>query len=150
MLPFCGYHMGDYFAHWLKIGERAPDAAKLPRIYTVNWFRKSADGKFLWPGYGDNSRVLKWIFERTEGTGKAVETPIGRLPAPGALDLSGLRIPDSSMAELLRVDVEGWMAELPAIKSHLARFEPRLPQGLREDLAALEQRLQKAAVAAGR
>ena len=149
MLPFCGYHMGDYFAHWLRIGASA-DPAQLPRIYHVNWFRKDPDGRFLWPGYGDNSRVLKWIFERTEGTGKAVETPIGRLPAPGALDLSGLRIPDSSMAELLRVDVEGWMAELPAIKSHLARFEPRLPQGLREDLAALEQRLQKAAVAAGR
>jgi phosphoenolpyruvate carboxykinase (GTP) len=89
MLPFCGYHMGDYFAHWLQVGARAK-AGKLPRIYYVNWFRKGPDGKFLWPGYGDNMRVLKWVFERVAGTGKAVDTPIGRLPAPGALDLNDL------------------------------------------------------------
>ncbi|OGF23511.1 MAG: phosphoenolpyruvate carboxykinase, partial [Candidatus Eisenbacteria bacterium RBG_19FT_COMBO_70_11] len=113
MLPFCGYHMGDYFAHWLAVGAKT-DAAKLPKVFYVNWFRKDDDGRFLWPGYGENSRVLKWIFERVAGTGKAVDTPIGRLPAPGAIDLSGLRIQDAQMAELLRVDVEGWIAELPA------------------------------------
>ncbi len=149
MLPFCGYHMGDYFAHWLAIGRKA-DPHTLPRLYYVNWFRKGGDGKFLWPGYGDNSRVLKWIFERVTGSGKAVDTPIGRLPAPGALDLSGLRIPDANVAELLRVDVEGWIAELPAIKKHLDRFGSRLPQGLRDEFMALEKRLQAAAVGASR
>jgi phosphoenolpyruvate carboxykinase (GTP) len=143
MLPFCGYHMGDYFAHWLRIGERA-EAAKLPRVYHVNWFRKGADGKFLWPGYGDNSRVLKWVFERVTGAGGAVETPIGLLPAPGALDLAGLDLPESTLGELLRVDVDGWLGELPQIREHLARFGDRLPQGLRDELAALERRLQEA------
>jgi phosphoenolpyruvate carboxykinase (GTP) len=149
MLPFCGYHMGDYFAHWLKIGARA-EAAKLPRIFYVNWFRKDAAGNFLWPGYGDNSRVLKWVFERVTGAGKAVDTPIGRLPAPGALDIGGLRIPDQALAELLRVDVEGWIGELPAMRTHFEKFGSRLPQGLRDELAALEKRLHAAAVAAGR
>src|SRR6185436_11582003 len=138
MLPFCGYHMADYFAHWLAIGEKA-DASQLPRIFYVNWFRKGADGRFLWPGYGDNSRVLKWVFERVTGSGKAVETPIGRLPAPGALDLSGVRLADGSLAELLRVDVEGWLAELPGLRSHFDRFGSRLPQGLGDELAALEK-----------
>jgi len=149
MLPFCGYHMGDYFAHWLGVGARA-DAAKLPRIYYVNWFRKGSDGKFLWPGYGDNSRVLKWVFERVMGAGQAVDTPIGRLPAPGALDLSGLRVADDAIAQLLRVDVEGWIAELPGIHKHFEKFGARLPQGLKQELAALEKRLQAAAVGAGR
>jgi phosphoenolpyruvate carboxykinase (GTP) len=144
MLPFCGYHMGDYFAHWLQLGARA-DAAKLPRIYYVNWFRKGADGRFLWPGYGDNSRVLKWIFERVQGTGRAVDTAIGRLPAPGALDVSGAAVPEAALAELLRVDVEAWRGELEAIRTHYERFGPRLPQGLRDELAGLEQRLQHAA-----
>ena len=90
MLPFCGYNMADYFAHWLKIGA-ATDAASLPRIFYVNWFRKDADGKFLWPGYGENSRVLAWVFERVNGTGQAVDTPIGWLPAPGAIDVSRVR-----------------------------------------------------------
>jgi phosphoenolpyruvate carboxykinase (GTP) len=149
MLPFCGYHMGDYFAHWLAIGAKG-DAAKLPRVFYVNWFRKGADGKFLWPGYGDNSRVLKWVFERVAGNGAAVDTAIGRLPAPGALDLSGLRVPEGDLAELLRVDVEGWTAELPGVKKHFDTFGDRLPQGLRDELAALEKRLQAAAVGAGR
>jgi phosphoenolpyruvate carboxykinase (GTP) len=149
MLPFCGYHMGDYFAHWLKLGASA-DPKQLPRIFYVNWFRKAADGQFLWPGYGDNSRVLKWIFERVTGTGKAVDTPIGRLPAPGALDVSGLRIADEHLAELLRVDVEGWIGELPAVRTHFEKFGSRLPQGLREEFVALEKRLQAAAVEAGR
>ena len=144
MLPFCGYHMGDYFAHWLKIGASA--GAKLPGIYYVNWFRKSAEGKFLWPGYGENSRVLKWIFERVTGTGQAVETPIGRLPAPGALDLSGLTVPEAALSELLKVDVDGWLAEVPLMKQHFDKFGARMPQGLREELGALEQRLQAASV----
>jgi phosphoenolpyruvate carboxykinase (GTP) len=144
MLPFCGYHMGDYFAHWLKIGATA--GAKLPGIYNVNWFRKSADGKFLWPGYGENSRVLKWIFERVTGTGKAVDTPIGRLPAPGALDLSGLGVSEAAMSELLKVDVDGWLAEVPIMKQHFDKFGARMPQGLRDELGSIEQRLQAASV----
>ena len=148
MLPFCGYNMGDYFAHWLKIGAGA-DAKKLPRIFHVNWFRKDGDGRFLWPGYGENGRVLKWVFERVTGTAAAVDTPIGRLPAPGALDVSGLKIDDDRMAQLLRVDIEGWLGELPAMRAHLEKFGARLPQALREELAALEQRLKAAAVGAG-
>jgi phosphoenolpyruvate carboxykinase (GTP) len=143
MLPFCGYHMGDYFAHWLKLGAQA-DPAKLPRIFYVNWFRKGADGKFLWPGYGENSRVLKWIFERVHGTAQAVDTPIGRLPAPGALDVTGLKLADSALDELLRVDIEGWTNELPVMKQHFQKFGSRLPQGLRDELNALEQRLASA------
>jgi phosphoenolpyruvate carboxykinase (GTP) len=148
MLPFCGYHMGDYFAHWLKVGASG-EAAKLPGIFCVNWFRKGADGKFLWPGYGENVRVLKWIFERVTGTGQAVDTPIGRLPAPGALDLQGLNVAPAAIDELLRVDVEAWSAELPVMKEHYDKFEDKLPAGLREELAGLEKRLQAARVSAG-
>jgi phosphoenolpyruvate carboxykinase (GTP) len=149
MLPFCGYHMGDYFAHWLAVGARA-DARRLPRIFHVNWFRKGADGRFLWPGYGDNSRVLKWVFERVMGTAEAVETPIGRLPAPGSLDLAGLRLPEDTLSELLRVDVGGWLAELPVCRKHFEKFGSRLPQGLADELEALEKRLQAATVGSGR
>ena len=145
MLPFCGYHMGDYFEHWLTMGAGS-DAAKLPRIYYVNWFRKGSDGRFLWPGYGDNSRVLKWIFERVSGTGKAVDTPIGRLPAPGAIDSGGLRVSDADMTELTRADIEAWIAELPSIRAHYEKFGDKLPKGLREELVALEKRLQTATV----
>jgi len=147
MLPFCGYHMGDYFGYWLKIGTKA-DAAKLPRIYHVNWFRKGDDGKFLWPGYGENSRVLKWIFERVTGGAEAADTPIGRLPAPGALDTSNLKLAPGALEQLLRVDVEGWSSELKAIREHYERFGTRLPQGLKDELAGLEQRLQAARVSA--
>ncbi len=143
MLPFCGYHMGDYFGHWLKIGAKA-DPARLPRLFNVNWFRKGADGKFLWPGYGENSRVLKWVFERVAGTGKAVDTPIGRLPAPGSLDLAGLSVPPSAMDQVLKVDIEAWLAELPAVRAHYEKFGDKLPQGLKDELAALEKRLQGA------
>jgi phosphoenolpyruvate carboxykinase (GTP) len=149
MLPFCGYHMGDYFAHWLRVGAAA-DPKKLPAIYYVNWFRKGPDGKFLWPGYGENGRVLKWIFERVNGTGRAVPSPIGNLPAPGAIDTSGLRVPDADMSTLLKVDIEGWIAELPGIRTHLQKFGSKLPHGLTEELHALEHRLQAAAVEAGR
>jgi phosphoenolpyruvate carboxykinase (GTP) len=143
MLPFCGYHMGDYFAHWLKLGAQA-DASKLPRIFYVNWFRKGADGKFLWPGYGENSRVLKWVVERVQGTGKAIDTPIGRLPAPGALDLDGVAVSEAALQELLKVDVEGWTNEVPLMKAHFDKFGAKLPQGLRDELAALESRLSSA------
>jgi phosphoenolpyruvate carboxykinase (GTP) len=139
MLPFCGYHMGDYFGHWLSMAER--EGAKLPRIYYVNWFRKDADGKFLWPGYGENSRVLAWIFRRCEGTAEASETPIGMVPAPGALDTVGLDVSAEDMAELLRVDPEEWKVELPAMHQHFARFGDHLPQELHEQLAELEKRL---------
>ena len=139
MLPFCGYHMGDYFAHWLRMGEKGGD--KMPKVFYVNWFRKSPEGKFLWPGYAENSRVLKWIFERCDGTAAAVETPIGRLPAEGSLDLNGLDVPATAMSELLNVDKDGWKSELPSIKEHFSTFGAKLPAGLTEELSALEQRL---------
>jgi phosphoenolpyruvate carboxykinase (GTP) len=143
MLPFCGYHMGDYFAHWLKVGG-ASTPEKLPRIYYVNWFRRGADGGFLWPGYGENSRVLKWVFERVTGTAQAVDTPIGRLPAPGSLDLVGLDVPKADQEELLRVDAERWLADLPLLRAHYEKFGTRLPAALREEMDALEQRLRAA------
>jgi phosphoenolpyruvate carboxykinase (GTP) len=139
MLPFCGYHMGDYFQHWLDMGEKG--GTKMPKIFYVNWFRKSAEGKFLWPGYGENSRVLKWIFERCDGSAEAVDTPVGRLPAHDALDLGGVTIPAEAMAELLKVDKQGWKAELPSIRKHFATFGARLPKGLAEELTTLERRL---------
>jgi phosphoenolpyruvate carboxykinase (GTP) len=139
MLPFCGYHMGDYFQHWIDVGEKGGD--KMPKIFYVNWFRKSPEGKFLWPGYSENSRVLKWIFERCDDNAGAVDTPIGKLPADGALDLKGLKIDTSAMTELLKVDRDGWKSELPSIKEHFASFGAKLPQGLVAELSALEQRL---------
>jgi phosphoenolpyruvate carboxykinase (GTP) len=143
MLPFCGYHMGDYFAHWLSIGGKtAPE--KLPRIYYVNWFRRGAGGDFLWPGYGENGRVLKWIFERVSGTGRAVDTPIGRLPAPGALDLGGLTLSAEAQDELLRVDAARWLADLPLLRAHYAKFGARLPAELAGEMDALEARLRAA------
>jgi phosphoenolpyruvate carboxykinase (GTP) len=143
MLPFCGYHMADYFGHWLGLGER-PDASKLPKVFYVNWFRKDEDGRFLWPGFGENSRVLAWIFRRCEGTAEAVETPIGLVPAPGAIDTEGLEVSPEDMAKLLEVDVGDWRKELPAIHQHFARFGDRLPAALREQLADLERRLESA------
>jgi phosphoenolpyruvate carboxykinase (GTP) len=145
MLPFCGYNMGDYFAHWIQLGERAKDPAKMPRIFFVNWFRKNEDGRFLWPGYGENSRVLKWIFERcampvTDGT-SAVQTAIGYLPTLGAIDRSGLPMSDGDMGELLKLDADGWLAEIPSIREHYAKFGDRLPQGLTKELESLEHRL---------
>jgi phosphoenolpyruvate carboxykinase (GTP) len=141
MLPFCGYNMADYFAHWLKIGREA-DPAKLPKIFYVNWFRKDAGGRFLWPGYGENSRVLAWVFARCAGHGAAVDTPIGIMPpvGPEGLDTTNLDISDEDIAELLRVDVAEWKAQLPHFHQHLGKFE-RLPPELHEQLKALEQRL---------
>ncbi|MHB1444395.1 MAG: phosphoenolpyruvate carboxykinase (GTP) [Acidimicrobiales bacterium] len=141
MLPFCGYNMADYFGHWLKIGAQASDPAVLPRIFYVNWFRKAEDGRWLWPGYGDNSRVLEWIFERVAGRGGAVDTPIGRVPAPGAIDISGMDLSTEDMAALLEVDAVDWRAEVPLIQKHFERFGDRLPDALRDELTALEKRL---------
>lgn len=141
MLPFCGYHMGDYFAHWLNIGRAK--GARLPRMFYVNWFRKSPQGTFLWPGFGDNSRVLKWIFARVQGTVDAVETPIGLLPRPEDIDTEGLSLPGGAMEELLRIDIDGWLEEVGGIGEHYARFEERMPEELREELDALEARLRK-------
>ncbi|MGI5940468.1 MAG: phosphoenolpyruvate carboxykinase (GTP) [Thermoleophilia bacterium] len=140
MLPFCGYNMGDYFAHWLSMADRT-DASKLPKVFFVNWFRKAEDGHWLWPGYGENSRVLKWIFERVEGVGKAVETPIGNLPTADALDLTGLDISDEDMKELLTVDIEGWKKELEGLSKFYEQFGDRLPKALREQLATIRERL---------
>jgi phosphoenolpyruvate carboxykinase (GTP) len=141
MLPFCGYHLGDYFAHWLKIGALAP-AEKLPRIYYVNWFRKSSSGYLLWPGYGHNGRVLKWIFERVCGNGQAVESPIGRQPAAGALDLTGLNLSAEKVSEALRVEPDEWRREVPLIREYYGSLGPRLPGALHAELDALEKRLQ--------
>ena len=141
MLPFCGYNMADYFTHWLRIGASAPDPEKLPRFFYVNWFRKGADGRWLWPGFGDNSRVLEWIFERVAGRGEAVDTPIGRVPAPGAIETSGLDVSAEDMAELLRVDSAEWRREVPLIEEHYDRFGDRIPPALRDELDALAKRL---------
>jgi phosphoenolpyruvate carboxykinase (GTP) len=140
MLPFCGYNMADYFAHWLQIGRRP--GAKLPKIFYVNWFRKGEDGRFLWPGFGDNSRVLAWVFARCAGHGAARETPIGLLPpeGPDGLDTRGVDVPPQAIAELLRVERAEWREQLPHFHEHYARFD-RLPRELHEQLKALEERL---------
>ena len=140
MLPFCGYNMGDYFAYWLKMGE-LPNASKLPKIFYVNWFRHDENGKFLWPGFGENSRVLKWIFERCDGKVHANDTPIGRIPEVADLDTTGLDIKGAHVEELLSVDIDGWLAEVPLIKEHFAQFGIHLPEGLNLELKALEERL---------
>jgi phosphoenolpyruvate carboxykinase (GTP) len=139
MLPFLGYHMGEYFSHWLRIGRR--EGARLPRVFYVNWFRKDEDGRFLWPGFGENSRVLAWIFRRCEGSADAQETPIGLVPTAEALDTEGLDVSAEALAELLRVDPEEWRKQLPQVHEHYARFGGGLPGELREQLEALEERL---------
>ncbi len=144
MLPFCGYHMGDYFGHWIKIGENAPDKNKLPKIFNVNWFRKDPEGKYLWPGYGDNIRVLKWIFERTEGAEIAVETPIGNVPKTGSIDITGLDKVANHISDLIKVDKTEWMTELELIINHYAVFGNRLPSELKKQLEGLTTRLKKA------
>ena len=140
MLPFCGYNMADYWAHWLSFEDRM-DKANLPRIFYVNWFRKSADGHFLWPGFGDNSRVLEWVFERCAGRGEAVETSIGYLPAPGTIDTEGLDIKAGDMTGLLLVDRDGWRAELPGIVEYFSQFGNRLPAAISTQAEALRRRL---------
>ncbi|HWG28861.1 phosphoenolpyruvate carboxykinase (GTP) [Actinospica sp.] len=140
MLPFCGYNMGDYFAHWLEVGEKA-DADKLPKIYYVNWFRKGADGSFLWPGFGENSRVLKWIIERLEGKADGEETPIGVVPRPEDLDLAGLDLAPAKLDELLGVDAETWRREADLIPAHFDRFGGHLPRELWQEHQDLVTRL---------
>jgi phosphoenolpyruvate carboxykinase (GTP) len=142
MLPFCGYHMADYFRHWLAIGER--EGAKLPRIFYVNWFRKDESGKFMWPGYGENSRVLAWIFRRCEDKAAAKESAIGLLPpvGEGGIDTDGLEVTDATMGRLLEVDAEGWKEHLPEMHEHFAEFGPKLPAELHAELQALEETLQ--------
>ncbi len=140
MLPFCGYNMADYFGHWLDMGKRIP---KPPKIFHVNWFRKGADGKFLWPGYGENVRVLKWILERVEGRGAAQETPIGYVPAKNGLTLEGLKISGESLDELLRVNPEDWEAEMEDSKEFLGKFGERLPRQIREEHEKLARRFQR-------
>jgi phosphoenolpyruvate carboxykinase (GTP) len=145
MLPFCGYNMGDYFAHWLSVGKSA-DAAKLPKIFYVNWFRKDASGKFLWPGYGDNIRVLKWIFSRVDENGTAadaVSTPIGYLPAPGAIDITGLDVTKDELCEITAVKTDAWKNEVAEIKEYYKKFGDKLPSGLAEEVKSLEERLSK-------
>ncbi|HWE14281.1 MAG TPA: phosphoenolpyruvate carboxykinase (GTP) [Solirubrobacteraceae bacterium] len=141
MLPFCGYHMGDYFAHWLRVAKR--EGVQMPRVFYVNWFRKDENGKFLWPGFGENSRVLAWIFRRVSGEASARETAIGLVPplGEGGIELDGLDISQETMVKLLEVDTEGWTAQLPQIKEHYAEFGEKLPVELRAQLDALEQRL---------
>lgn len=142
MLPFCGYNISDYLQHWLDIGTKT-DADKLPKIFYVNWFRKDADGKWLWPGFGENSRVLKWIVERTAGEGKAKKTPIGYMPTDDAIDVQGLNVSREDMEELLKVNKDEWLREVASIKEYYAKFGDKLPAELKKQLAALEERLQK-------
>jgi len=141
MLPFIGYNAGDYFSHWIDMGKSARDAELLPRIFYVNWFRRGEDGRFLWPGYGENSRVLKWVVQRMEGTTGAVETPIGHVPTPQALDVSGLDLSAEDLDAALRVDVDEWRAEVPAITEWFETFGDKLPTVLWAELDALKARL---------
>jgi phosphoenolpyruvate carboxykinase (GTP) len=140
MLPFCGYNMAEYFGHWLSFAERT-ERGKLPKIFFVNWFRTGADGQFLWPGYGENSRVLKWICERIDGAGKSQATSVGNLPALDGLDLAGLDLPAANLPELLKVDAEGWRKEIDEITAYYARFNGHVPQVLTDQLKGLLQRL---------
>ena len=141
MLPFCGYNMGDYFGHWLKVGQNAPDQSKLPKIFFVNWFRKDENGKFVWPGFGENSRVLKWIFQRIDNKVEAVDTEIGRLPAKSSLDVSGLGMTDSQLDLLLTVDKDIWRDEASKIPPFFEKFGDHTPKALWKQHADLEKRL---------
>jgi phosphoenolpyruvate carboxykinase (GTP) len=140
MLPFCGYNMADYWGHWLNMGKK--QHVKMPKIYYVNWFRKNEAGKFMWPGFGENSRVLKWVFERCNGTAEAVETAIGYMPTLDAIDFDGLDMADEDIANLMRVDVDGWLSELPGIEEYYATFGDHLPEELTHQVNALRERLE--------
>jgi phosphoenolpyruvate carboxykinase (GTP) len=140
MLPFCGYNMGDYFAHWLTFAERFSEAT-LPRLFYVNWFRRDGQGRFVWPGFGENARVLAWMVERLEGSAEAHETPIGLVPHLSGLDLTGLTLDDDDMREALAVHADQWRDEVPLIQAHLDTFADRLPVALHEELDALRARL---------
>ena len=147
MLPFCGYNMADYWQHWVDISKMP--YVQLPRIYYVNWFRKDANGKFIWPGFGENSRVLKWIFERCEGSADAEETPIGNLPTMDSLDLSGIDLGQDEIAQLLSVEIDGWLSEIPLIEAYYTQYGDRVPQALRQELNGLRERLENAMLADG-
>lgn len=140
MLPFCGYNMGDYFGHWLRMGELRKDA-KLPRIFYVNWFRKGANGEWLWPGFGENSRVLKWIFDRVNGGDSAVKTPIGYVPKPDGIDTQGLKLSQGTIEKLLHVDKEEWLEEADELTTYLKMFGKRLPHEIHDELVSMKQRL---------
>ncbi len=140
MLPFCGYNMGDYFAHWLKVGQT--EGAKMPKVFYVNWFRKNGAGKFIWPGFGENSRVLKWVFERCGAGAEAIETPVGFLPTKDSLDLDGLEISPADLDELLSIDPEAWLAEIPSMREHLEQFGDRMPKELIDELDGIQTRLE--------
>jgi phosphoenolpyruvate carboxykinase (GTP) len=140
MLPFIGYNAGDYFAHWIEVGKSA-DAVKLPKIFYVNWFRRDKDGKFLWPGFGENMRVLKWALERIEGKAAAVDTPIGRVPSPDALDVTGLQLTEDELQAALTVDVQEWKDEIPSIEEWFEKIGTQLPSSLRDELESLKLRL---------
>ncbi len=140
MLPFCGYHIGDYFQHWIEVGKGA-DVTKLPRIFYVNWFRKDTTGRLVWPGFGENSRVLKWAIDRLGGQSAAIETPIGYIPTPDALDLDELQIDRADLEVALRVDRDEWAAEIPLIEEWFAKVGDRLPTTMRDELETLRRRL---------
>jgi phosphoenolpyruvate carboxykinase (GTP) len=140
MLPFCGYNYADYFAHWLSMKGKT-DESKLPKIFYVNWFRRDDDGRFLWPGFGENSRVLKWVFERVDGTAAAIDTPIGKLPTRDALDTDGLEIDEADLRDLLTMDSEGWRNAIPQIREHFAQFGDQLPVVLNNAVDELESAL---------
>tara|TARA_S200000501_G_scaffold104212_1_gene97612 strand:- start:547 stop:1545 length:999 start_codon:yes stop_codon:yes gene_type:complete len=144
MLPFCGYNMADYWQHWIDIGKR--HGARLPKIFYVNWFRKDEQGSFIWPGFGENSRVLEWIFKRCDGAVDAVETPIGMLPTLDGLNLDQLGLSEDAIASLLRVDADGWMTELPLIEDYYASFGEHVPEELKEELEELKRKLEAVTV----
>jgi phosphoenolpyruvate carboxykinase (GTP) len=139
MLPFCGYNMAHYFGHWLEMARQHPN--EMPRIFVVNWFRKDESGKFIWPGFGENSRVLEWVFRRCKGEGETVETPIGLVPAEGDINTDGLDISEESMRRLLTVDPDALSAQLAQVEAHLARFGDDLPDEIKRQLEALKERL---------
>jgi phosphoenolpyruvate carboxykinase (GTP) len=141
MLPFCGYNMGDYFAHWLEVGKRLE---KAPQLFRVNWFRTGENGKFVWPGFGDNLRVLKWVIERCDGRGKAHDTPIGLLPTVDAIDRSGTDLSDEAMAQLLKVDSAEWLEAVAGQEDFLNSFGERMPKGLRDEHTELTKRVSAA------
>jgi phosphoenolpyruvate carboxykinase (GTP) len=139
MLPFCGYNMADYFQHWFDMGDKLK--SKAPKVFYVNWFRKGSDGKFLWPGFGENSRALKWMCDRVDGKAGAKKTPIGYLPNDNDLDLRGLNVPQENIKELLRVDEEAWKLEIPKMEKFFSQFGDRLPKRLRNQFDELRNRL---------
>ena len=142
MLPFCGYNMADYFGHWLEMGKKVA-ADKLPKVFFVNWFRKDADGHFMWPGFGDNSRVLKWVCEAIEGKASTKVTPIGIMPTDDAIDLTGCETTPETLHELLTVDVEGWKKEVAGVKESWEKFGDRIPAELTAKLAEITEALNK-------